>query len=61
MPTSAPTTAMATTRSWVVAQTSDTTGPFALDRRAAFGAELAQEVRRQPNVFDDDPDVGLSW
>lgn len=53
MPTSAPTTAMATTRSWVVAQTSDATGPFALDRRAAFefGAELAKEVYRHPQCL----------
>ena len=42
----------------LVAQTSDTTGPFPLDRRGAleFEAQLLEKVYRHSEVFDDDPD-----
>ncbi|WP_245488403.1 hypothetical protein [Rhizobium ruizarguesonis] len=43
----------------LIAQTSDTTCPFALDRRAAFEfeAELLKKLYRHSKVFNDNPDV----
>ncbi len=43
----------------LIAQTSDTAGPFALDRRAAFEfeAQFLKEAYRHAKVFDDNPDV----
>jgi hypothetical protein len=41
----------------LIAQSSDTPGPFAFDRGLAFEleAELAKEIDRRCEVIDDDP------
>ena len=43
----------------LIAQSGDTSGPFAFDRGPPFEleAELAEEVDRRSEVFDDDSDV----
>ena len=43
----------------LIAQSSDTSGPFSFDRGPPFEleAEFAKEINRPSEVFDDDPYV----
>src|SRR5437764_8648112 len=43
----------------LIAESSDTSGPFSFDRRPPFDleAEFAKEINRRSEVLDDDADV----